>query len=396
MRACLIVLDSVGIGQAPDAAAYGDVGAHTLPHIGEAVGGLKLPTLARLGLGRIPTLLPGGGIQIPGVVPATHPTAAFGAMREVSKGKDTTTGHWEMAGLELTRGLHLFPAGPPSFPPDLLAALSREAGRSIIGDKAASGTRIIDELGARHMAEGALIVYTSADSVLQIAAHEAVVPLPELYRICEVARRLCDALPVGRVIARPFVGEPGRFTRTENRRDFAFPPPEATILDRLHAAGVHTVTVGKIDDIFAHRGISEARHAENNLRAQTALLELARAQRDNCFVFANLIDFDMLYGHRRDPMGYARALEQTDGFLADFLMQVPPTDLVIITADHGNDPTFTGTDHTREFVPLLVRHVSCNGRNLGVRNGFFDIAQSLAAFFRIDPLPRGRSFLPRL
>ncbi|MDA0576818.1 MAG: phosphopentomutase [Verrucomicrobia bacterium] len=396
MRAYLIVLDSVGIGQAPDAADYGDVGAHTLPHIADALGGLHLPTLTQLGLGCIPPLLPGGGLPIAGVPPVKQPTAAYGAMRERSRGKDTTTGHWEIAGLELTRGLHVFPAGPPSFPPEMLDSLTEASGRRLIGNKAASGTAIIDDLGAEHMQTGALIVYTSADSVFQIAAHESIIPLPELYRACEIARHLCDAFPVGRVIARPFIGEAGTFKRTGNRRDFAFPPPEPTILDRLQVANVHTVTIGKLDDIFAHRGISESRHVTNNARAQEELLNLAHAARDNTFVFANLIDFDMLYGHRRDPAGYAAALVQTDEFLARFLERVPPDDVVIITADHGNDPTFTGSDHTREFVPLLVRHATSAGRNLGVRDGFFDVAQSLAACFGIPALPRGYSFISPL
>ncbi|MCE9612716.1 MAG: phosphopentomutase [Lentisphaerae bacterium] len=393
MRVFVIVLDSVGIGQAPDAADYGDLGAYTLPHVGEAVGGLNLPTLQQLGLGNIPPLLPAGR-PIPGVAPAAHPQAAFGALRERSKGKDTTTGHWELAGLELTRGLHLFPAGPPSFPPDLLAAIVQETGRAVIGNKAASGTAIIEELGARHMQDGAWIVYTSADSVVQIAAHEGVIPLAELYQCCERVRRYCDAFPVGRVIARPFVGRPGAFKRTENRRDFSFTPPEPTILDRLQNAGIRTVTVGKLDDIFAHRGIDESHHVENNRDAQAALLDLALAKGTSpVFVFANLIDFDMLYGHRRDPRGYASALQETDRFLAQFLPLVSPDDMVMITADHGNDPTFTGTDHTREYVPLLVRHAPIAGRNLGIRDGFFDVAQTAAGCFGLPALLRGTNFV---
>jgi phosphopentomutase len=392
MRAFLIVLDSVGIGEAPDAAAYGDVGAHTLPHIGEAVGGLHLPRMEAMGLGCIPPLLPAGR-PIPGVHPVAAPTAAYAALREVSRGKDTTTGHWELAGLELLQGFHVFPAGPPAFPPDLLAAFERETGRKTIGNKAASGTAIIAELGAQHMAEGAWIVYTSADSVFQIAAHEDVIPLDELYRGCALARRLCDAYPVGRVIARPFRGAPGQFQRTPNRRDFSLIPPEPTILDRLQLAGVTTVTVGKLDDIFAHRGITRSHHVENNRDAQSILLDLSTSREQPLFVFANLIDFDMLYGHRRDPAGYAAALRDTDAFLGNFLPRLEPDDLVMITADHGNDPTFAGSDHTREYVPLLVRHPSVTGRSLGIRNGFYDVAQSLASFFRIPHLPRGISFL---
>lgn len=390
MRAFLIVLDSVGIGAAPDAADYGDVGASTLQHIGN-VAPLRLPFLQRLGLGNIPALLHDNA-PIAGVTPAVRPAGAFGAMRERSQGKDTTTGHWEIAGLHLETGLHVFPQAYPSFPPALLATLERETGRGTLGNKAASGTQIIEEFGAEHMRDGAWIVYTSADSVFQIAAHEDVIPLEELYRGCTVARRLCDTYPIGRVIARPFVGKPGAFKRTENRRDFSFPPPEPTILDRLQQAGVHTVTVGKLDDIFAHRGISEALHVENNPGAQAALMGLA-ARLTSGFVFANLIDFDMLYGHRRDPRGYGASLEQTDRFLAQWFPLLRADDLVILTADHGNDPTFRGSDHTREYVPLLVTHPSVTGRNLGIRNGFFDIAQSLAAFFGLPSLPRGCSFL---
>jgi phosphopentomutase len=347
---------------------------------------------ARLGLGNIPPILP-GGLAIRGVPPAAAPTASYGAMREVSAGKDTTTGHWEMAGLELKHGFHVFPPGPPAFPADLLRAFEQRTGRASIGNKAASGTRIIEELGREHLRTGAWIVYTSADSVFQIAAHEQVIPLDELYRGCATARELCTPLRVGRVIARPFVGEPGGFTRTENRRDFSFPLPEDTILDRLQAAGIATTTVGKLDDIFDRHGIGRSLHVENNADAMTALLSLAAAPDARGFVFANLIDFDMLYGHRRDAAGYAGALTRTDAFLGEFIGRMRRGDVLIVTADHGNDPTFAGTDHTREFVPLLVYTPGRPGRSLGIRNGFFDIAQSLATFFHAPPMPRGVSFL---
>jgi phosphopentomutase len=393
MRAFLVVLDSVGIGAAPDAADYGDEGANTLAHTAAAVGGLSLPFLRELGLGNIPPLLP-CGLPIAGVDPHQAPRGGYGAMRELSCGKDTTTGHWEIAGLHLPHGLHLFPPGPPSFPDDLLAEFSHRTGRGVLGNKAASGTAIIEQLGERHMREGCWIVYTSADSVMQIAAHEDVIPLDELYRGCAVARDLCDPLHVGRVIARPFTGAPGTFRRTNNRRDFSLPPPEPTVLDLLTEAGVAVTTVGKLDDIFAGRGIRDARHVETNHEAMHILRELVRGPGDG-LVFANLIDFDMLYGHRRDPVGYARALEEADRFLSGFAAQLRAGDVLIVTADHGNDPTFRGTDHTREFVPLLTYAPGAPPAGaLGVREGFFDVAQSLMGLFGLAPMPRGRSFLP--
>jgi phosphopentomutase len=392
MRAFLIVLDSVGIGEAPDAAAYGDVGANTLGHMAAAVGGLKTPTLQRLGLGNIPALLP-SGMPIAGCPPAAVPLASFGAMRERSQGKDTTTGHWEMAGLWLEHGFAVFPHAAPSFPPELLEPFVQRTARHVIGNKAASGLAIIDELGPQQMKTGAWIVYTSADSVFQIAAHEEVIPLAELYRGCEIARELCDPHRIGRVIARPFVGRPGAFRRTENRRDFSYPLPEPTLLDRLSGAGVHTVTVGKLDDVFAGRGIDEKVHVENNADAQSAVIALAAARPGPLFVFANLIDFDMLYGHRRDAAGYAGALSRADAFLGDLVNRLGPDDAMLITADHGNDPTFRGSDHTREYVPLLSYRPGQIGRSLGIRDGFYDIARSLCGYFGLPPMPRGAAFL---
>jgi len=389
--AYLIVLDSVGIGAAPDAAAYGDAGANTLAHLAAAAGGLDVPTLQTLGLGCIPPLLP-TGLPIDGVPAVDAPGASYGALREVSRGKDTTTGHWELAGLHLPEGFHLFPPGPPAFPEALIRAFRERTGRPVIGNRAASGTAIVAELGERQMREGCWIVYTSADSVFQIAAHEETIPLDELYRACEIARKLCNPLRVGRVIARPFVGAPGGFRRTENRRDYSLPPPEPTLLDRLHDNGVRVTTVGKLDEVFAHRGIDDSRHLENNPAAQAAILSLLR-KRTPGLVFANLIDFDMLYGHRRDARGYAAALENTDRFLAEALPLLGAEDILLVTADHGNDPTFRGTDHTREFVPLLVYRPGRTGRSLGIRQGFYDVAQSLAAFFGLPSLPRGRCFL---
>ena len=350
MKLILIVLDSVGIGEAPDAEAYGDEGSATLPQTARAVGGLNMPVLQRLGLGNISTLLE-MGLPITGVPPTPEAEASFGAMQEISEGKDTITGHWEMAGLELIPGFALFPEGPPSFPADLIASLEKQTGRKVMGNCAASGTRIIEQLGEDHLRSGSLIVYTSADSVLQIAAHEETVPIEELYAACRVARGLCNPLRVGRVIARPFVGTPGDFTRTGNRKDFPFETDEPTVLQCLEREGVPVYSVGKIDDIFGQRGITESNHTPDNVSSQQAV-ETFLQEKERGFIFANFIDFDMLYGHRRDPKGYARALEQTDAWLGTFLPRLGDEDVLILTADHGNDPTFEGTDHTREYVPL--------------------------------------------
>jgi len=389
MKVILIVLDSVGIGYAPDAKDYHDTGAATLPNIGKAIGGLALPALQRLGLGNIPPLLPGSP-AIPGVAPAPDPQASFGAMIEKSQGKDTITGHWEIIGMELIPGFHLFPPGPPSFPDGIMREFEQQTGRGVLGNKAASGTGIIDEFGARQLQEKKWIVYTSADSVFQIAAHEEIIPLDELYRACEIARKLCDPYRVGRVIARPFIGEPGAFKRTENRRDYAFQPTEPTLLERLTEAGVPVYAVGKIEDIVAHRGITESNHTGNTRDSQKAVE--AFMSRERGLIFANFIDFDMIYGHRRDPQGYADALKQTDAWLAGFMGNMSADDILIVTADHGNDPTFRGTDHTREAVPLLVYQTGRPARNLGVRQGFYDVAQAITSLFKIKPMPRGTSF----
>lgn len=391
MRVFLIVLDSVGIGYAPDARDYGDEGAATLPHIAAAVGGLKLPTLQALGLGNILPVT-GQDLRIQGVAPVERPLASFGAMREVSQGKDTVTGHWEIGGLLLQPGFHLFPPGPPSFPPDLVTEFELKTGRKMIGNKSASGVGIMEELGERSMKENAWIVYTSADSVFQIMCNIDVIPLPELYRACEIARELCDPYRVGRVIARPFRGQPGSFKRTEDRRDYAFQPAEKTILERLKDGGVDVYAVGKIEDIFAHRGITHTDHTGNNLASQKSLERFASGMKRG-FLFANFIDFDMLYGHRRDAQGYADCLVQTDTWLASFLPTLGKDDVLIVTADHGNDPTWKGSDHTREIVPLLVYRPGHPGVSLGVRHGFYDVAQSAAHYFGIEPLPRGVSFL---
>ena len=392
MKAVLIILDSVGIGSAPDAAEYGDAGASTLPHLAAAAGGVQLPTMQKMGLGNVPALLHHRPAEkIEGVPPEAKPIASYGAMREMSDGKDTITGHWEIAGLEVDPGFYGFPPAN-SFPPDLIAAFEKETGRKLIGNKAASGTAIIDELGEEHVKTGALICYTSADSVFQIAAHEEVVPVPELYRYCEIARRLCDPLRVGRVIARPFVGKPGAFKRTENRKDFAYLPSEPTILERLVAKNVPVYAVGKIEDIYCHRGITESIHTGNNADSQ-ALVEKWTKEKTDGLIIANFIDYDMVYGHRRDAKGYAKSLELTDQWLAKYLPLLKEGDMLILTADHGNDPTFKGTDHTREYVPLLVYRPGEPAENLGIRRGFYDIAQSLAQFFSIPAIPRGASFV---
>lgn len=386
-RAVLIVLDSCGCGASPDASRYGDQGANTLGNLSRSQG-LSLPNLGALGLGNL--------TELRGVPPIDlakdRPRGAFGKLRERSAGKDTTTGHWEIAGLQVDTA---FPVYAQGFPAEMIERFSAEVGRGVLGNKPASGTTILDELGPEHLRTGALIVYTSADSVFQIAAHEEVVPLPELYRACEVARRLCDERQIGRVIARPFVGQPGSFRRTYNRRDFALPPPEPTVLDRIAGAGLPVVGVGKIWDIFAGHGVTDNVHSEGNtdgLRLTLQAFEQVRAG----LVFVNLVDFDMLYGHRRDVAGYARALTEFDAFLPELHKRIGPRDLVLLTADHGNDPTFPGSDHTREEVPILGFSASAPAPEraaLGTRDGFFDIAQTLCAAFGLPAWARGRSFL---
>lgn len=390
MKCFIIVLDSVGIGEAPDAADYGDTGASTLSHIAEAVGGLDLPVMQKMGLGNIPSIT--HGLAIRGVDANSAPIASYGALQEVSRGKDTTTGHWEMAGIELTEGFYVFPHDHPSFPEELVEEFEARTGRMMLGNKAASGIAIIEELGERQIKEGAWIVYTSADSVFQIAANEDVIPLEELYSACRIARELCNKYRVGRVIARPFIGKPGSFKRTENRHDYSCHIPGGTIFHQLDAEGITSITVGKLDDIFTGAPISRSIHMENNRDAQKALLDIASGS-EKGFIFANLIDFDMLYGHRRDPKGYASALAETDRFLGQFLQNLTDDDIVMITADHGNDPTFKGSDHTREYVPLLSYQPGRPGRNLGIRKGFYDLAQSVASFFRTPPMRYGKSFL---
>jgi len=383
-RAVILVADGVGCGQASDAAAYGDAGADTLGNIARARGGLRLPAFEALGLGNL--------TAIPGVPPAGAPRAAWGRLQEASAGKDTITGHWEMAGLVTRTAMATFPHG---FPPEITEPLRAAAGRGLLGNKPASGTTIIDELGRQHLATGDLILYTSADSVLQIAAHESVVPLAELYRICEAARVLADRYHIGRVIARPFVGAPGSFKRTYNRRDYALVPPAPTLLDHIVAARQAVIGVGKISDIFAGRGLTQSLHSEGNADGLRLTLE-ALATLDRGLLFVNLVDFDMLYGHRNDVAGFARALEELDAWLPAFQKALRPDDVAFITADHGNDPTMPGTDHTRENVPLLAFGPRVRPAALGARASFCDLGQTIAAALGVEPQERGTSFLDAL
>jgi phosphopentomutase len=386
-RAIVIVLDSVGIGALPDAAAYGDEGSDTLGHIASAVP-LSIPTLRALGLGRVAAL--GPAPPSPTLKGSAVP-AAVGRMAEASAGKDSVTGHWEMMGVVLDRAFPVFPNG---FSADLLAEFSRLTGRGVLGNKAASGTAIIDELGPEHMATGNWIVYTSADSVFQIAAHETIVPVSELYRACAVAYRLAgEGLGVGRVIARPFVGRPGQFKRTSNRRDFALPPKGETLLDRLTSASRTVIAIGKIEDLFAGRGISTAIHTASDDEGMDQVLAHMASMRDG-LIFTNLVDFDTQYGHRNDIAGYAQNLERFDGRLAELLPGLRDDDLLVVTADHGNDPATPSTDHSREYVPVIAAGARVRANtDLGTRQTFADLGQTLADLFRVAPLAHGTSFL---
>jgi phosphopentomutase len=384
-RVIILVMDSVGIGELPDADRFGDRGANTLGHIAEACDGLELPSLAALGLGNIAPLH--------GMPPAARPEGAFGKCAELSPGKDTATGHWELAGLRLDAA---FPTFPHGFPEEILAPFRQRTGRGVLGNEVASGTEILDRLGPAHMASGDLIVYTSADSVFQIAAHEEVVPLAELYRACEIAREILAPYNVGRVIARPFVGPPGAFRRTYNRRDYALPPPGPTVLDHLAASGRPVVGIGKIGDIYAHRGVTEEVHSEGN-RDGMELTLAAMDRIDEGLIMVNLVDFDSLYGHRRNVTGYYQCLREFDAQLATLRQAIQPGDLVLITADHGNDPTMPGTDHTREYVPLLAfGPPGARGVDLGTRQSFADVGATVAEIFALPPPRWGQSFLAAL
>ncbi len=383
-RIVWIVLDSVGIGEMPDAADYGDAGSDTLGNIARARP-LSLPNLCRLGLGNIR--------PIEGLPPSPAPDGCFGRAALTSPGKDTTTGHWEMVGIRLSRPFPLYPHG---FPPEIMGAFEERIGRRTLGNVPASGTEIIKELGEEHMRTGRPIVYTSADSVFQIAAHEEVIPLDELYRMCEVAREILRGPhEVGRVIARPFVGSPGAFRRTANRHDYAVPPPEGMLLDRLAERGVTVASVGKIYDIFLGRGIGPHVKTKSNTEGMAGTLDMLSAV-DSGLVFTNLVDFDMLYGHRNDVEGYARALEEVDAWVPALLARLGQTDLAIFTADHGCDPSTPSTDHSREYVPVLAYGPSARrGVNLGIRNALADMGQTIAENFGVR-LAFGTSFLASL
>ncbi len=383
-RVIWMVLDSVGIGEMPDAVQYGDAGSDTLGNIAR-IRGIRLPNLARLGLGNI--------MPLTGIAPAAAPAGAYGKCTLASPGKDTTTGHWEMAGIHLAKPFPLYPDG---FPLDIMSEFERRTGRRSLGNKAASGTEIIKELGAEHMRTGSPIVYTSADSVFQIAAHEEVIPLWELYRMCEIAREILHGPhEVGRVIARPFAGAPGNFARTTNRHDYAVPPPPGMLLDQLHERGVPVHGVGKIFDIFLGRGIQDSTKTNNNAEGMAQTLEAMR-DTGRGLIFVNLVDFDQNYGHRNDVEGYGAALEQFDAWVPELESRLGAGDVAIFTADHGCDPTTPSTDHSREYVPLLVSGPKVHaGVNLGVRGTLSDIGQTVAENFGAR-LARGQSFLEQI
>ena len=381
-RVILVVLDSVGIGELPDAADYGDQGSDTLGNICRQVD-LTLPTLQSLGLGNIRPLR--------GVPPTETPLAFFGRMAEASPGKDSVTGHWEIAGVVLDQP---FPTFPHGFSHEVIGAFEREIGRGTLGNEVASGTEIIERLGDAHVASGKPIVYTSADSVFQIAAHEDVVPVSELYRMCEAAYRIVvDGLGVGRVIARPFVGPSGAYVRTANRHDYAMPSPQPTLLDRLSDAGVPVIAIGKIADLFAGRGITRKVPTPSDGAGVDAVLAAIREEPEG-LIFANLVDFDTKYGHRNDVRGYKDNLERFDRRLPEIMSSLQENDLLVITADHGNDPTTPSTDHSREYVPVLVGcgRLSAPG-DLGTRGTFADLGQTIAEIFGVGPLSHGTSFL---
>jgi phosphopentomutase len=381
-----IVLDGVGAGEAPDAAAFGDAGSNSLANTAVQVGSLRLPALGRLGLGNI--------LPIEGVPPAASPAGFYGKMVPVSAGKDSTSGHWELMGCVVDRPFPVYPSG---FPTELVGEFERLIGRKVIGNKPASGTEIIEELGPAHLSTGRPILYTSQDSVFQLAAHEKVSPANELYRFCEIARSLLRGPHgVARVIARPFAGEPGGFYRTSGRRDFSLPPPAPTVLDALDGAGVAVHAIGKIHDLFCGRGISSHEPTKSNREGIEATMRAA-LRTDRSFVFTNLIDFDMMWGHRNDARAYALGLEEFDSYLAVLLDRIGDGTLLIITSDHGNDPTTASTDHSREHVPLIVYHRDLEGvrgeRSLGTRSTFADLGRTIAHNFGLSGEFPGTSFL---
>lgn len=386
-RIHLIVLDSVGIGESPDADLFGDVGADTLGHTAEAMNGLHMPNMAKLGLSNIR--------PIKGVPVASKPLAMYGKMQESSVGKDTMTGHWEIMGLNISTPFKVYPNG---FPAELINELEARTGRKVIGNKPASGTGIIDELGKEHMETGALIVYTSGDPVLQIAAHEGIIPIEEQYEICEIARELTlsPEFLVGRVIARPFIGEPGNFTRTTNRHDYALKPFGRTVMNELQDADLDVIAVGKISDIFNEEGITDSVRTISNMDGVDKLLDVMKKDFHG-LSFTNLVDFDALFGHRRDPIGYGHALQEFDVRLTEIMGELRADDLLILTADHGNDPVHEGTDHTREYVPLLVYSPAFEkGGSIPQNETFSDIGATIAENFNVKMPEFGKSFLSLL
>ncbi|NMD70247.1 phosphopentomutase [Bacillus sp. DNRA2] len=386
-RIFLIVMDSVGIGEAPDAEKFGDKGAHTLGHIAERMNGLNMPNMSKLGLSNIEEII--------GVEKASKPLGYFTKMQEASNGKDTMTGHWEIMGLHIETPFKVFPDG---FPDELLSELEARTGRKIIGNKPASGTEILVELGEEHMKTGALIVYTSADSVLQIAAHEEIIPIEEQYRICKIARELTldEKYMVGRVIARPFIGQPGNFTRTSNRHDYALKPFDRTVMNELADAGLDVIAIGKINDIYDGEGVTQSLRTTSNMDGMDKLIQTLDIEFTG-LSFVNLVDFDALFGHRRNPIGYGKALEEYDVRLSEVFAKMLDDDLLIITADHGNDPVHHGTDHTREYVPLIVYSKQMElGKALPVRQTFADIGATIAENFKVKAPQYGTSFLNEL
>ncbi len=380
----VILLDGVGVGELPDAKNYNDEGSNTLGNLSKAVKGLHLPNLQKLGLGNI--------IPIEGVPPVEKPLASYGKMKEKAPGKDSTSGHWEIAGLELDFD---FPYYPNGFPEEIINKFLNYTGlEGVLGNKAASGTEIINELGDEHVRTGFPIVYTSADSVFQIAAHEKIIPLNRLYEICEIARHkvLIGKDSVGRVIARPFLGKDGNYTRTTNRKDFSIDPPEDTIMDILKKNGYETIAIGKINDLFNYKGITQNIKSKSNEEGIVKIIDSLK-NNNNSFIFINLVDFDVYYGHRNDPDGFAKALKYFDDHLPDILSYIDESDVLIITADHGNDPTTPSTDHSREYIPLLYYRKGKTGKNLGVRETFSDIAKTAADFFNVKNELKGTSFL---
>jgi phosphopentomutase len=385
-RITLIVLDSVGCGDAPDAAEYGDLGSNTLSNTSRAVGGLNLPHMTELGLGNI--------VPIVGVPKTKKASGVYGRLTEVSPGKDTTTGHWELSGVIID---HPFPLYPSGFPDELINKFEGLINRKTLGNYPASGTEIIKDLGEKHLQTGNPIVYTSGDSVFQIAAHEDIIAIDELYRICQIARSLLvGEHAVSRVIARPFVGQPGNFIRTERRKDYSLKPPDDTILDVIKNSGMEVMGVGKIEDIFAHRGLTMSNHTGNNMAGVDAIIEYLSLDNEG-LIFANLVDFDSQFGHRNNPKGYANALEAFDKRLLEIISCLKKQDMLIITADHGNDPTTPSTDHSRERVPILIIGDAIKQNlNLGTRDSFADVAATIAALLRLNWQGSGNSFANKI